>query len=43
LPKTKDGCRVEKASFPGGEKKNVAHAWDLIKAEDLPANVDWRN
>ena len=43
LPKTNDGCRVEKASFPGGEKKNVAHSWDLIKAEDLPANVDWRN
>ena len=43
LPKENNGCRVEKASFPGGEKKNVAHAWDLIKAEDLPANVDWRN
>ena len=43
LPKENNGCRVERASFPGGEKKNVAHAWDLIKAEDLPANVDWRN
>jgi cathepsin X len=43
LPKENNGCRVERASFPGGEKKNVAHSWDLIKAEDLPANVDWRN
>ena len=43
LPKEEGGCRVEKASFPGGEKKNVAHAWDLLKASDLPANVDWRN
>jgi cathepsin X len=38
-----DGCRVERAFFEGGEKKNVAHSWDLIKASDLPANVDWRN
>jgi cathepsin X len=43
LPKTEKGCRVERATFTGGEKKNVPHAWDLFKAEDLPANVDWRN
>jgi cathepsin X len=43
LPKTKDGCRVERAVFTNGEKKNVAHAWEMIKAEDLPKNVDWRN
>jgi hypothetical protein len=31
------------ATFDGGEKKNSIHAWDLFKAEDIPANVDWRN
>lgn len=41
LPKTKGGCRVEKAIFEGGEKKSVPHAWDMNS--DLPANVDWRN
>jgi len=33
------GCRVEKAFFVGGEKKNVPHAWDILK--DVPANVNW--
>jgi cathepsin X len=43
LPKTKNGCRVEKATFEGGEKKNVPHSWDVISNQALPANVDWRN
>jgi len=29
--------------FTNGEKKNVAHAWEMFKTEDLPQNVDWRN
>ena len=40
---TTGGCRVEKAVFEGGEKKTSPHAWDVIKKEDLPAVVDWRN
>lgn len=40
LSKPKNGgCRVEKAFFVGGEKKNVPHAWDVLK--DVPANVNW--
>jgi cathepsin X len=38
-----NGCRVEKASFVGGDKKNVPHAWDLYNAVDLPKTVDWRD
>ena len=37
------GCRVEWATFEGGEKKHSAHAWDMINGDDLPAIVDWRN
>jgi len=37
------GCRVEKATFEGGDKKHSPHAWDMHANEDLPANVDWRN
>jgi cathepsin X len=42
LSKTKNGgCRVEKAFFVGGEKKTSPHAWDELKAKDVPANVNW--
>ena len=37
------GCRVEKASFEGGEKKFSPHAWDLISNDELPDVADWRN
>lgn len=37
------GCRVEKATFEGGEKKHSPHAWDTVANEELPAVVDWRN
>jgi len=30
LAKSKNGCRVEKATFEGGEKKNVPHSWDIL-------------
>lgn len=43
LKETMGGCRVEKATFEGGEIKQSPHAWDIFKQEDLPANVDWRN
>ncbi len=43
LPKTKTGCRVEKATFEGGEKKSAPHAWEMFRNQALPANVDWRN
>jgi hypothetical protein len=36
------GCRVPRATFEGGEKKNSAHAWDII-GNAVPASVDWRN
>lgn len=41
--KAAGSCRVESAVFTGGEKKNVPHAWDVVKDEDLPSLVDWRN
>ena len=41
--KAAGACRVERAIFEGGEKKNVPHAWDVVKDEDLPSVVDWRN
>ena len=37
------GCRVEKATFKGGEKKHSPHAWDVIAEADLPDVADWRN
>ena len=37
------GCRVEEASFEGGEVHTTPRSWDLIADEDLPAVVDWRN
>jgi len=41
---TEDGaCRVEVASFEGGEVHTMPRSWDLISNEDLPAVVDWRN
>lgn len=43
MPKQESGCRVENAFLPDGEIKTSPNAWDLYKAEDLPANVDWRN
>lgn len=44
LTKPKNGgCRVEKAFFVGGEKKNVPHAWDLMKPEDVPTECNWAN
>jgi len=33
------GCRVEKATFVGGDKKTSPHAWDVLK--DAPAAVNW--
>jgi len=36
-------CRVEKAFFKNGEVKNIPHAWDVLKAGDVPASVDWRD
>jgi len=39
----KGGCRVEKAFFENGEKPLPVHAWEELKLEDVPKNVDWRN
>lgn len=44
LKAPKKGCRVEKASFDiEGGVKTTPHAWDEVKQEDIPANVDWAN
>jgi len=37
----KKGCRVPKATFPGGEKRPEVHAWEEIDVETLPDNFDW--
>jgi len=39
----KGGCRVEKASFPGGEKRPEVHSWEELAPEDVPKAWDWRN
>jgi cathepsin X len=44
LKKKNGGCaRVPEVTFEDGEVKNVPHAWDLVAAEDIPKNWDWRN
>lgn len=37
------GCRVSKATFPGGEKPLPVHAWEELEESDVPAAWDWRN
>jgi len=37
------GCRVEEASFEGGEVKFTPYSWDIMAPEDVPAVADWRN
>lgn len=37
------GCRAPKTTFKNGEIKNIPHAWDQVKPEDLPAGWDWGN
>jgi cathepsin X len=48
LPETtefmkKAGCRVEKASFPNGERPPAVHSWEELTVEDVPDSWDWRN
>ena len=37
------GCRAEEAKFRFGDLKTTPYSWDLIKEEDLPSGIDWRN
>jgi len=37
------GCRVPKVNFTNGEKFNGPRIWETEAANDLPANVDWRD
>merc|ERR1719453_2151611 len=41
--KEKGACRVEKATFPKGEKRPAVHAWEELGASDLPKAWDWGN
>ena len=43
LPNVMGGCRVENATFEGGEVKTRPNSWEIYSADDLPANVDWRD
>ena len=42
LPRWK-GCSVSKSEFKNGEVKNSPHSWDVLSAEDIPDELDWRN
>lgn len=35
--------RVPEASFPHGERRTTAMAWEVLSKEDVPAAWDWRN
>jgi len=37
----KPACRVQKLSFPGGEKKPEKHAWEEVDVAAIPDNFDW--
>ena len=37
------GCRVAEAWFEEGEVHTQPRSWELLKGEDLPKTVDWRN
>merc|ERR1740123_1514777 len=39
----RNGCRVPKASFVGGEKPLEVHSWEELSEAEVPASVDWRN
>lgn len=41
--KANGGCRVEEASFEGGEVITQPRPWEIMAPEDVPATVDWRN
>jgi cathepsin X len=44
LKAPKKGCRVEKASFDiEGGVKTSPYPWEVLKAEAIPATVDWAN
>ena len=36
-------CKVEKTSFKYGEKPLPVQSWEMLKEEDLPESIDWRN
>jgi cathepsin X len=40
---SKQGCRVERAFFEGGEKPLPVHSWEEIDVSTLPDNWDWRD
>jgi len=40
---SKGGCRVEKASFEGGEKPPKVHSWEELSVEEVPSAWDWRD
>jgi len=38
------GCKREKVDFGlEGEQRNQPMSWDIVKTDDLPKNVDWRD
>ena len=41
--KEKGACRVEKATFPKGEKRPAVHAWEELAESDVPKAWDWGN
>ena len=38
-----EGCSVSKTSFTHGEVKHTPHSWELLGAEEIPEQLDWRN
>merc|ERR1712167_230741 len=40
---TKNRCRVERISFPGGEKPPAVHSWEELSVEEVPKAWDWGN
>ena len=38
-----EGCSVSKTSFTNGEVKNTPHSWELLSAEEIPEQLDWRS
>jgi cathepsin X len=45
LQATHKGCAIKSSEFPRStiEASNRLMAWDMVYADDLPANFDWRN
>jgi hypothetical protein len=44
LKNTQGGCRRSlESSSQYGEKKPEMMSWDLVQADKLPKNWDWRN